>query len=462
MEHSRRRSRCEACEPARHERCEQAKRGGSQESQRGHAFFRTCRDSLGGVSRGSSSWRAERLLLRRGLQRRRPAAWARLHGDPGRNEQTRLALRAAPDHHRGSRSERGRGQLWAESIKDVPPSLVDVRIRMHRVVRRRLDDSDAARAGLALGTFWHRVLRHARMRAHRPTTRRPSRTNGSMRWRRSERTNPSTRPGQVQIAPRAQPPESLRRPAEIEERAGRYFAAFPSGLGDELRGLRLECLRAVRAAEVVRLAVVLGVRRVVLDDELVARDEALGTIPDLGFARRDQGARRRAGAGGGRAGGGRRRRRGASARDGEEGAEEEHALDSHAPECTCLPPTARGKVRTIGESARPSEVTNPAARRARASAGRGGGPLATPTSASQASVRCSTAAVASSSTAMGRSRSRPDQRRTCRSGAPTAALPVTRADRVLQPLLCPSLARIGCSNRCSARHSRGRGFACDR
>src|SRR5215468_4117307 len=42
-------------------------------------------------------------------------------------------------------------------------------------------------------------------------------------------------------------------PAAIENLARNSFAAFPSGLGDELLGVRLECLRAVRAAEVIHL-----------------------------------------------------------------------------------------------------------------------------------------------------------------------------------------------------------------
>ena len=47
--------------------------------------------------------------------------------------------------------DRERRQLSTEDIEDVPPSLFDVRIRPQRVVRRWLDDADAARAGLALG-----------------------------------------------------------------------------------------------------------------------------------------------------------------------------------------------------------------------------------------------------------------------------------------------------------------------
>src|SRR5262249_50264818 len=120
-----------------------------------------------------------------------------------------------------------------------------------------------------------------------------------------------------------------------------------SALRDELLGVRLEGLRAVGAAEVVRLAVVLGVRRVCLDDELVARDGTLRAVPDLGFAWRDQGARRLGGAGGGRRGGG-GRRRSASARGGEQGAEEERALDFHAPECTCGRSRAEARGRRSG------------------------------------------------------------------------------------------------------------------
>jgi hypothetical protein len=122
--------------------------------------------------------------------------------------------------------------------------------------------------------------------------------------------------------------------ASIGSRASRE----PSGCGDELLGVLLERLRAIRAAEVIRLAVVLGVRRVCSDDKLVSGDNAFSAIADLGFAWCDQGLRRRGG-GGVRAGGGGRRRR-AGAPHGEE-AQEEHALDSHAPEST------RGRPRAV-------------------------------------------------------------------------------------------------------------------
>lgn len=229
--------------------------------------------------------------------------------------------------------------------------------------------------GVLSASSWARPARDLRARDGRPrcTAIAATRALGRAGSRSIERRDRLTALRARYAARPACVRESLARPAEITSARGcasqlalsdpvrtGVTRCVPSRFGSELLGIRLKRLRAVRTAEIIRLAVMLGMRRVGLDDELVPRDRALGPIPNLGFARFDQRARlacsRRR-----RARCSRRRRRRTSARSGEKAAEEEEALDSHAPQSTCLPPIARGSARAIGGSYRLSPPSPPSA-----------------------------------------------------------------------------------------------------